>query len=57
MEGNKSVKYQLCWLYYDYFSECEYQRSAIFSSEEMANMFAKDNELGCWWVNRIEVEG
>lgn len=55
MNGN--VRYRLSWEYFDVFSDCEYVRSAYFGSVEEAENFARNNELGCWWVNEVVADG
>ena len=50
------VVYQLNWECYDCMNDCEIVRSARFRSQQEAENFARDNELGCWWVKPMEVE-
>lgn len=47
-------KVRLIWEYFDVFSDCEYERSAYFNSVEEAENFARNNELGCWYIKEVE---
>ena len=50
-------KYRVSWEVYDFANDCEMVRCAYFDSVEDAENFARNNDLGCWWMNEVSADG